>query len=89
MMKLVDGHLELTCCDSDATKEGTFADIGMDDPAPSGWAVNDDGALILAFEYSAFGRSFQATATVPRAVIHRLGGAEISPGVSMPAPAAE
>jgi uncharacterized protein YecT (DUF1311 family) len=67
MMKLVDGHLELTCCDSDATKEGTFADIGMDDPAPSGWAVNDHGELVLAFEYSAFGRSFQATATVPRA----------------------
>ena len=39
----------------------------MDDPAPSGWAVNDHGELILAFEYSAFGRSFQATATVPRA----------------------
>ena len=81
MMKLVDGHLELTCCDSDATKEGTFADIGMDDPAPSGWAVNDDGDLILAFEYSAFGRSFQATATVPRAAFIDQRRGEIPPRV--------
>jgi uncharacterized protein YecT (DUF1311 family) len=87
MMKLVDGHLELTCCDSDATKEGTFADIGMDDPAPSGWAVNDDGALILAFEYSAFGRSFQATATVPRPSFIDLVAPKYRP-VFVPAPVA-
>ena len=78
-MKLVDGHLELTCCDSYATNEGTFADIGMDNPAPSGWAVNDRGELILAFEYSAFGRSFQATATGSARRDRMTGCAEYRP----------
>jgi hypothetical protein len=67
IIALIDGHLELGCCGDDATHEGTFLDLGKEDDAvPTGWAVSDAGDLILAFEYSAFGRSFQATATVPR-----------------------
>ena len=58
--------LVLDCCGIDATDEGTFADLGVEKPAPSGWAVNDAGDLMLGFEYSAFGRAYQATAIAPR-----------------------
>jgi uncharacterized protein YecT (DUF1311 family) len=89
IIALVDGHLELGCCGNDATNEGTFADLGKEgDAGPTGWAVNDAGDLILAFAYSAFGRSFQATATVPRAAFIDLVAAKYR-SVFEPAPVAE
>jgi hypothetical protein len=66
VIALVDRHMVLDCCGIDATDAGAFSDLGLEDPAPSGWAVSDTGDLLLGFEYSAFGRGFQARAIVPR-----------------------
>lgn len=62
----IDGHLTLDCCDDAATSEGTFDDIGLTGQPPSGWAEADNGDLIAAFEYNAYGRTFLATASVAR-----------------------
>ena len=67
LLAAVNGHLTLDCCDDAATSEGTFDDIGLTGQAPSGWAVADNGNLIVDFEYNAYGRTFLATATVARA----------------------
>ncbi|MEO5808209.1 lysozyme inhibitor LprI family protein [Devosia sp.] len=62
----IDGELTTTCCDGDITDALTFAEIYTDQTMPNGWATDASGALQLGFEYPAFGRSFQAIATVPR-----------------------
>jgi hypothetical protein len=68
MIAQIDGHLALSCCDEPAS-DGSFAELYRDDPLPDGWAVDDAGNLVLGFTYSAFGRSYIATATVERASI--------------------
>ena len=67
LLAAVDGRLTLECSDDAATSEGTFEDIGLAGQAPSGWAVADNGDLIVAFEYNAYARTFLATASVARA----------------------
>ena len=79
MIALLDGHLVLDCCGIDATDQGTFTDLGLQNPAPSGWAVSDSGDLMLGFEYSAFGRAYQATAIVPRAAFIDLAAPKYRP----------
>ena len=58
--------LSPSCCEGD--EDHTFSGIGLDsnEPMPTGWSVAPNGDLILAYDYDMLGRSFVATAVIPR-----------------------
>lgn len=70
LIAAADGHLTASCCNSDTSggNENTFADLNIDTPEITGWAIDPQGELILGFAYDIYGRGFMATAPVPASV---------------------